>query len=227
MNRRVRGQNCTYCGERPGITADHVPPKLLFAEPRPSDLITVPSCLTCNKAFEKDDEYLRLMLVLKDECYKHPEVQRVLPAVLRGLRRQEKRRFTESFVRGMRKVQLRSEAGLYLGTRGSFDVDMSRLRRAVARVVRGLYFHHNQIRLPKEAEVRVWYDDDLLLQGEETIAELRRTILEPLALLGGRSIARQSFTYWTHQHEESTGLSAWIISFYDEVRFFALTSKTH
>lgn len=63
---------CIYCGREGPLTLDHIPPRALFAEPRPADLITVPSCQPCNVGFSKDDEYLRLVLTLKHDSYPHP-----------------------------------------------------------------------------------------------------------------------------------------------------------
>ncbi len=39
---------CTYCGTTGSLTRDHLPARSLFKKPRPSSLITVPSCLPCN-----------------------------------------------------------------------------------------------------------------------------------------------------------------------------------
>jgi hypothetical protein len=49
---------CIYC-ESVATERDHVPPACLSAPPLPSDLITVPSCTRCNRAFGLDDVYLR------------------------------------------------------------------------------------------------------------------------------------------------------------------------
>ena len=35
---------CVYCGSTGPLTDDHVPPKVIFTEPRSSNLITVPAC---------------------------------------------------------------------------------------------------------------------------------------------------------------------------------------
>jgi hypothetical protein len=57
---------CYLCGktakETPEgwLTRDHVPPRNLFPEPRPSNLITIPCCNACNHESHKDDEYFRL-----------------------------------------------------------------------------------------------------------------------------------------------------------------------
>jgi 5-methylcytosine-specific restriction endonuclease McrA len=59
---------CIYCGAAEDLTVDHVPPKNLFPKPRPSDLITVPACRTCNKSYERDDDYFRLAMTVLGEA---------------------------------------------------------------------------------------------------------------------------------------------------------------
>ncbi len=49
---------CYLCG-KPATTKDHVPPKTLFAPPRPHNLITLPCCAECNGAYALDEEYFR------------------------------------------------------------------------------------------------------------------------------------------------------------------------
>jgi len=63
---------CIYCGTRKDLTSDHVPPKALFAEPRPSHLITVPACRPCNKSYVKDDEYFRVAVLAQAASEQDP-----------------------------------------------------------------------------------------------------------------------------------------------------------
>ena len=66
VNDAATSARCYLCGktgkETPEgkLTREHVPPRNLFPEPRPSDLITVPCCGDCNHRAHEDDEYLRL-----------------------------------------------------------------------------------------------------------------------------------------------------------------------
>jgi len=38
---------------------DHIPPKTIFGDKKPSDLITVPACEGCNNGCSLDDEYFK------------------------------------------------------------------------------------------------------------------------------------------------------------------------
>src|SRR2546427_8377223 len=88
-------EKCIYCGTDKDLTVDHVPPKLLLMRPYPPNLITVPACETCNKSFQKDDEYTRTMLAVDVRASKNTAAQSNLPAVLRSLQRPNARGFAE------------------------------------------------------------------------------------------------------------------------------------
>lgn len=51
---------CYLCGSSENLTKDHIPPKNLFPSPRPSNLITVLCCQTCNGKFTLLDESFRV-----------------------------------------------------------------------------------------------------------------------------------------------------------------------
>lgn len=47
---------CVYCPQK-GTTNDHVIPRCLLEKPYPPNLLSVPSCRTCNAGFSQDEEY--------------------------------------------------------------------------------------------------------------------------------------------------------------------------
>lgn len=55
---------CVICGKEREITKDHIPPKKCFPKPRPSDLITVPACRSCNGGRSDLDDKFSLFLGL-------------------------------------------------------------------------------------------------------------------------------------------------------------------
>lgn len=76
-------KSCIYCGSGEDMTDDHIPPKALFPEPRPSNMLTVPCCRKCNKSFSKDDEYFRTTLVSHVSVDTDPNAQAVNEKLLR------------------------------------------------------------------------------------------------------------------------------------------------
>jgi hypothetical protein len=137
---RTNRGRCVYCGAE-SQTADHVPPRCLFEQPRPQ-LITVPCCRRCNEAASKDDEYFRLVLAVHHKAGDHPDARGVRDAAIRSLEKPRKRRFARAFMSTVRPVQVRTPGGLYVET-GAFNVDLGRLGNVMRRVVRGLFFHHH------------------------------------------------------------------------------------
>lgn len=124
---------CTYCGKPEPNTVDHIPPICLFPLPRPSNLVTVPCCLDCNKDTSKDDEYFRMMLVMRRDV-KHPAVPKLLDTVHRGLGKPRKRGMLYGLLRSMRSVSVKTHAGLYIGRAMAYDVDLERLGRVADRI---------------------------------------------------------------------------------------------
>lgn len=53
---------CYLCGRTPADTRDHIPPRCLFPEPRPSNLITVACCRRCNGELGPEDDFFRLLV---------------------------------------------------------------------------------------------------------------------------------------------------------------------
>ena len=53
---------CYNCGKHRELTKDHLPPKCLFARPRPDNLITVKACFECNNGSSEDDLDTRFMI---------------------------------------------------------------------------------------------------------------------------------------------------------------------
>src|SRR5437773_1261131 len=136
-------EQCVYCNIEPGISADHVPPKAFFPRARRNNLLTVPSCIKCNNALSKDEEYVLASLMFSDagvslvgkELWEE-RVSRMFEKN-RGLRRR--------FARDFHQVELRTPAGIFLERRIGFDYDAPRFRRVVGKIVRGLYFAESAI----------------------------------------------------------------------------------
>lgn len=145
---------CTYCGKTGSVTRDHVPPKSLFPKPRPSSLVSVPSCRACNVGASKDDEYFRLNLSIRETDVR-PVAKAIADDAIRGLARGRSTAFRTTFLRGVREVDLVSKAGIYLGRGGTYNVNLKRLNSVAKRIVRGLYLHHYKKLLPFGDSVEV------------------------------------------------------------------------
>jgi hypothetical protein len=223
-HRRKVGE-CTYCGNVGVVTDDHVPPKNLFPQPRPSTLIKVPACLTChaeNRKVSQDDEYFRLMVALRDDVGDRPDVQELLPVVMRSLERPDKSGFTRAFLNGVREVAITTKSGLYLGTGLTYHADLGRLNNVVRRTVMGLFYHESKRRLPSGYVVESWSLDhinSLTTEQREQLLETVRTIWQkPLTVIGD-----YTFAYALSRTIEDENITGWILTFYGKVHFLAVT----
>src|SRR5438552_3111844 len=152
----VRGSSiCVYCRQGEVETYDHIPPKNLFSRPRPSSLVTVPSCLSCNAGASLDDEYFRLVVALRHDV-DHPDAAVARDSAMRSLARREAGGLRTAFLSATREVELRSAGGLYIGRTGAYDVDVPRLDRVALRIALGLFYKETGQPLPRDYRARTY-----------------------------------------------------------------------
>ncbi len=214
---------CAYCGSGDNLNSDHVPPKNLFQSPRPSNIITVLACPSCHSGTSKDDEYFRLKLCLRDDAGEHPKAQANWESIFRSLNRKEATGLRKSFLADFRPVHLHTPAGLYIGSRLGYDVDMTRIRRVVERTVRGLYFTEYCKPLGLNNAVKIYANEDLQNESADVLEELNQTILLPLAAMPPKVISDNVFFYRFHIASEKPVYSVWGLSFYTHVPFLCIT----
>lgn len=212
---------CVYCGEVRSLTDDHVPPQALWSKPRPRDLVVVPACRECNTAASRDDEYFKTMLVLKEGSSRHSEAKAVSDSVVRGLQKPRKAGFRRTVLSSLQVRPLHSKGGVYLGRVPVFDVDLGRLDHVVARLTRGLYWHHFGERLPTDCEVVAWSETGLSDVGSDALDQIRAI---SSTLLAGEEhrLARDVLRYWYGATEVRDG-TVWLFEFYGDVRFLGVT----
>lgn len=227
MSRRKRPKTgpCVYCGQIRPITEDHVPPKNLFAVPRPSNLIKVPSCREChseNKQVSKDDEYFRLKVILREDTADHPEVKQVLPTVLRSLAKPEKVGFAQALFKSIREVDLVTPSGLFVNRKWAHDVDFRRLNSVAERITKGLFYHEKGVRLPDEYEMLVVCSESGLRATEEGKNKLKR-IFQGVLANTPKTVGKEVFSYRVAFTGTDPNASAWLLIFYKRVLFFCWT----
>lgn len=229
MGTRKRSKigECVYCGRKRLITKDHIPPKSIFSKPRPTNLITVPSCTEChgeNKQVSQDDEYFRLALTIREDTGQHPDVKQILSTVLRSLARPDKLGFTRSLLHNIRPVNVFTPSGLFLGRKSAYDVNLARLDRVAERITKGLFFHERGYRLPDSYGVEAFSESGLQDMREVDKQALQATILQPLLSNTPKTIGNRVFTYWVASSDTDANITAWLLLFYEQVAFLCLTA---
>lgn len=219
---------CAYCGstERPErLTRDHVPPQNLFPPPRPSTLITVPSCERCRIATTKDDEYFRIKLCLSQQVGDNPQAAAMWAPIFRSFERSKARGLKKAFLSDLKLVRQLTTSGLYLGNRYAYDVNLLRIFRVISRTVRGLFFHERQQRLCTQYGVNVQSDDTLGDVAPGFLQELKSTIIEPLLQTEPQVVSHDTFFYRVHFSVEDPCVSVWALTFYNRISFLAITGS--
>jgi len=213
---------CVQCGTRPAESMDHIPPKNLFARPRPNNLITVPSCNRCNQGSSDDDEYFRFCCSIRHDTAEHPNAAKVWPTALRGLVKPQKRRMHAAFRKGMKELSVSTPAGIYLGQATSYSVDLGRLNRVICRVIRGLFFHHTDRILDGDYRAISYAIEGIDGSSAENVAALR-SVIQPLLLKDPIVIGQNVFSYRFQIVEDDDNASGWLLSIYEKVHFLGIT----
>jgi hypothetical protein len=203
---------CVYCGISGPLTKDHVPPKCLFPRPRPTDLITVPACETCNGSFSTDDEYFRIAMVAP--ATEHTDGARVWQEVRRRIRKQPKLR--QTLVQSITPIEVRTKAGLYLGTTKALSLSTPRIHAVLHRIIRGLLWHHYGVLLPvSTAAFETRHNPDVT------------PILPMLQADTVRSgVGGEVFRYRHGLTRESLMVSLWWTCFYATTTFLTIVDAT-
>jgi hypothetical protein len=213
---------CIYCGILPGKTRDHVPPKALFAHPRPNDLITVPCCTQCREGQSRDDEYFVHILSMREGTGESPSVRAARDAALRSLMKPAKAGFARSLLRSVSEVEAYSTSGIYLGQRLSYNVELNRLTNVIDRTTRGLYYHEYGQRLPDGHRCQVYALAGFHTPPKDIVAILRK--LWRHAISGRRrDFGDDVFSYWTRPIDGPEGGTSWAYLVYGFVPFYAFT----
>lgn len=215
---------CVYCGQKASLTSDHIPPKNLFPKPRPSNLITVPACHNCNQSASKDDEYLRLMLVMREDVFEQPAAADIWKKTFKGLKRPESLTFTKNILKSISRKPAYTDSGIFNGNKASYNVDFSRLDAVVERIIRGLFYHHSGYRLP-ETHLPKSFAVEGLTDPKFWLDPQMRKPIELAASQPTNILGNSVFGYKFIRLGDDIDASIWLMSFYLKVFFVGFTYK--
>ena len=202
-------RQCAYCGRSPE-SRDHVPPRNLFPNPPPDNLITVPSCINCNSGFKLDDDYFWQRISNRVEGHDQPSQADAASRAIRHLSHDNSVRNRTRFVGDV--GILRADDGL---EQMVYEVDLRRTERTVARIVQGLWFHVNGEPLPADYVASA---KDLEMLPPSAIEE----ILAPLAEQPANHVG-DVFAYKFLAAADNQYCSMWSLSFYNSSFYFGMT----
>lgn len=218
---RFKGKSCIYCGSFENITRDHVPPKNIFPDPKPENLITVPSCKKCNQTAGKDDEYFRLVFSIRHDLFHHEEIQKNWDKVKRGLSRKEGQGLRIDLMNNLKLLDAYSKGGIYLGKIPGYNVDMKRISGVVERVMKGAFYLHKKYSLPRNIKVAAYSVQDMQITDHETV-DLYNNLVRFVAVSSLQSYGKGVFNYKIRFLEDKSDVGVFLSTFYDKAAFVGL-----
>ena len=225
--RKPRTGFCIYCCQEGILSRDHIPPKTLFASPRPSNLITVPCCEPCNVRASLDDEYFRLVFTTQINTFPHQDACSNWESVKRSFDIPKKDAFKKSFLDSLHKMYLFSQKGEFIAETGKFNIDTHRVKRVIERIVKGLFYHENKIRLTDNYEVLILTPIDMNNLPGETINFLKADIFPLFQSVHPIILGREVFIYKVVYNEIDDNQSVWLLLFYRAVVFLVWILPKH
>lgn len=195
---------CAFCGCPSASTDDHIPPKGIFSAPRPSDLITVRACRSCNSGTAIQDEDFIVHIYLA--CASHPNGQELFESHLGRILAHNTRlrnRIASDIVNG------RGEAIYNLG---SYPDPI------IKKIICGLHYKHTGNCLACIAQVTPHFYG-IYTNPPGNIASV-------IPVCDHVVIGNGVFQYWYKINHNAETLSSWIFQFYN-IAWFGGKVETH
>jgi hypothetical protein len=141
---------CYLCGKEGADSRDHIPPECLFysnkEKPLPTNLITVPAHQRCQEVFSKDEEYFIDMVIM--QCWKNPTAwDKYWKQISPKIKRARKSKYRQMLLNASRRLDIRSNSGLYIGSAEIMHIDVERINKVVQKLIQGLHMYHRKERL--------------------------------------------------------------------------------
>lgn len=211
---------CFLCGKPGADTREHIPPKCLFPEPHPNDLLTVPAHRSCNQSYSADDEYLRVALTAPS--YSDPIAHRLWRTkVVRSLGRARGVKFKQKLADDTVEIPLGNLTDGSTVVLPILRVEAPRLKRSIRRIVRGIHYARHKVAMNPATPIAVH-----LLKPEEGLNFWRRVFEEEGKTIVFKSIGNGIFQF-SHKWLSGSPDSAIVfLLFYNTVPFATFSGQT-
>ena len=228
-------KQCAYCGSEEATTRDHVPPKCLFIDPLPSNLITVPSCQGC-QGLSKDDEYFMVGVFIAADGVAHQEgaPSHEVGAVLLEKKREHVMNLlgADLDLGGISSQDCWSDSydacdysrKPIAATSHTLDLmlpEKDRIDRVVERIVRGLFYFHRGFRVPGSYAVKT--NTSQLDLFPENLSMFAKNSLWNRPTAGHGIIQDGVFIHAFWQAEDDENATVWLLNFYNTLTFAGFT----
>lgn len=195
--------HCVYCGVICEPTRDHVPPKCLFPKPRPQNLISVPSCESCNRlAGQTTDEMFKAAISLQA----NPDDDETRNGFVKSGHStlQKNRRLMREFFSASDEVWVKDEQNELRKTR-AFLWKAENHDSVIERITKGLFYSVTKQSLHAlNCSVEVYFYG----RGDIEITSIARS-------LNRHVIGDNQFVYAYGVAQEDPRYSIWLYEFYE------------
>ena len=199
---------CCYC-HNTATTKDHVPPKNIFPRPRPTNLITVPSCKTCNEDPSLDDEYFGLIIAAGSAG--HPQASELFRGKVKKKTKSHPA-LAKLLLDNISKKDIYS-GNIYIGTQYELKIEGKRFNPIMIRITKGLYWYHFRKPLPVNHKINV----------SKVPPEISRTQKDMINTLDNYSIGDDVFQYRFYRDPNNSLLTYWFFLFFKSL--FIMTTS--
>jgi len=130
-------------------------PKVFFPKPRPSDLLTVPACQSCNKGSCDEDEIFKVFIGIAGGHGKDGE-RMFKEQTARTLANNKK--LKRELANSIHDLWVKTPEGIILGKRSAIKLDGGAHDKIVEKMIRGFHFHHTGTILGNKVDISVnWH----------------------------------------------------------------------
>jgi len=225
--KRIAVGPCVLCGHVRSRTEEHIPPRNLWprAKAIQKQLVWVPACLVCNASSSKDDEYFRFVVTQGLDTGDHPEALLLTPPVARSLARPQFPGFARSLFDRSFEVELRTGAGLFVGTTRAVPIAAKRVQRVAEKIVRGLFFIETGAIMPRTHKVEALVAEQLPLLSAEDQARAVQYVNSFMGSTFKRGGPGNVFAYSHRLQEQPEGVaSVWLLVFFQRLGILAVAT---
>lgn len=204
---------CYLCGEilikNKNKSKDHIPPKCIFPEKKPFNLITAPCCKTCNDKFSPIDERMRNYFSVIAEA-KSNEVGYTAKRVI-----QRSKRLRSDFLSHITESPIVDSFGRPLYFFHFKDEELkNELIDWLKRIVKGLYFKKHKIRISDNADYEVKLLPEIKPQESKTFPMEEGLEFRPY------------FVYKVSPYNNTTNTDFWMLIFHDRIVSIVIVKKS-
>ena len=163
------------------------------------------------------------MVAQSIETGEHSEVKLIQPEIVRSLERPFFPGLKRTILGRAFPVELRTQAGLFVGHHLAHMVDAKRVSRVVTKIVRGLYYIESNTIMPRSHQVTYIVPEHL----EGIPREQRPQAIKYVNAFQGRPFKRggpgRVFRYsYIAEHQVAGVASLWFLIFFERTSFLAM-----